>query len=62
MSSLTMISTGDSAAAFTTAVAKSVRNLRYAECAEVGALSTEQVLRARSLVLTEKAYAALNEA
>ena len=44
------------------AVAKSVRNLRYAECAEVGALSTEQVLRARSLVLTEKAYAALNEA
>ena len=44
------------------AVAKSVRNLRYAECTEVGALSTEQVLRARSLVLTEKAYAALNEA
>ena len=44
------------------AVAKSVRNLRYAEVAEVGALSTEQVLRARSLVLTEKAYAALNEA
>ncbi len=44
------------------AVAKSVRNLRYAEVSEVGALSTEQVLRARSLVLTEKAYAALNEA
>jgi large subunit ribosomal protein L4 len=44
------------------AVAKSVRNLRYAEVTEVGALSTEQVLRARSLVLTEKAYAALNEA
>ncbi|MFA4964079.1 MAG: 50S ribosomal protein L4 [Thermoleophilia bacterium] len=43
-------------------VAKSVRNLRYAETSEVGALSTEQVLRARSLVLTEKAFAALNEA
>ena len=44
------------------AVAKSVRNLRYADVTEVGALSTEQVLRARSLVLTEKAFAALNEA
>ncbi len=44
------------------AVAKSVRNLRYADVVEVGALSTEQVLRARSLVLTEKAFAALNEA
>ena len=44
------------------AVAKSVHNLRYAEVTEVGALSTEQVLRARSLVLTEKAFAALNEA
>ena len=43
-------------------VAKSVRNLRYAEVTEVGALSTEQVLRARSLVLTEKAFAALSEA
>ena len=43
-------------------VAKSVRNLSYAEVSEVGALSTEQVLRARSLVLTEKAFAALNEA
>jgi len=43
-------------------VIKSVRNLRYAEASEVGALSTEQVLRARSLVLTEKAFAALNEA
>ena len=32
------------------------------ELAEVGALTTEQVLRARSLVLTEKAFAALNEA
>jgi large subunit ribosomal protein L4 len=43
-------------------VAKSVRNLSYADVSEVGALSTEQVLRARSLVLTEKAFAALNEA
>ena len=43
-------------------VTRSVRNLRYAEASEVGALSTEQVLRARSLVLTEKAFAALNEA
>jgi large subunit ribosomal protein L4 len=43
-------------------VLKSVRNLPYAEATEVAALSTEQVLRARSLVLTEKAYAALNEA
>ncbi len=43
-------------------VTKSVRNLRYAEASEVSALSTEQVLRARSLVLTEKAFAALNEA
>lgn len=44
------------------AVIKSVRNLFYAEATEVGALSTEQVLRARSLVLTEKAFAALNQA
>ena len=43
-------------------VTKSVRNLSYAEASEVGALSTERVLRARSLVLTEKAFAALNEA
>jgi len=43
-------------------VLKSVRNLPYAEATEVAALSTEQVLRARSLVLTEKAFAALNEA
>jgi large subunit ribosomal protein L4 len=43
-------------------VIKSVRNLPYAEASEVAALSTEQVLRARSLVLTEKAFAALNEA
>ena len=41
---------------------KSVRNLPYAEAAEVGALSTETVLRARSLVFTEKAFAALSEA
>ena len=44
------------------AIGKSVRNLHYAESAEVGALSTEQVLRTRSLVLTERAFAALNEA
>ena len=43
-------------------VAKSVRNLRYAEPADVRTLSTEQVLRARSLVLTAKAFAVLNEA
>jgi large subunit ribosomal protein L4 len=43
-------------------VMKSVRNLPYAEAAEVAALSTEQVLRVRSLVLTEKALVALNEA
>jgi large subunit ribosomal protein L4 len=43
-------------------VTKSVHNLPYAEATEVAALSTEQVLRARSLVLTEKAFAALNEA
>jgi large subunit ribosomal protein L4 len=44
------------------AVTKSVRNLRYAEASEAATLSTEQVLRARSLVLTEKAFVALNEA
>ena len=43
-------------------VAKSARNLRYAECAEARTLSTEQVLRARSVVMTEKALAVLNEA
>ena len=43
-------------------VTRSVRNLRYAEASEVDALSTEQVLRARSLVLTEKALDALNQA
>ncbi len=44
------------------AVSKSVRNLFYAETAEVGALSTEQVLRTRSMVLTEKAFDALSQA
>jgi large subunit ribosomal protein L4 len=43
-------------------VSKSVRNLFYAETTEVGALSTEKILRARSLVLTEKAFNALNRA
>ena len=41
---------------------RSVRNLSYAEATDLGALSTEQVLRARSLVLTEKAFAALSQA
>jgi large subunit ribosomal protein L4 len=43
-------------------VSKSVRNLFYAETAEVSALTTEKILRARSLVLTEKAFSALNQA
>ena len=43
-------------------ISKSVRNLRYAETSEVVALSTEKILRARSLVLTEKAFEALNQA
>jgi large subunit ribosomal protein L4 len=43
-------------------VGKSVRNLSYAESVEVRGLTTEQVLRTRSLVLTEKAFTALNEA
>jgi len=43
-------------------VAKSVRNLKYAETAEVADLRTEQVLRARSLVFTEKAFGAMDEA
>ncbi len=43
-------------------VTKSVLNLRYAQPADVRTLSTEQVLRARSLVLTAKAFAVLNEA
>lgn len=44
------------------AVSKSVRNLAYAESTEVRCLSTEQVLRARSLVFTEKAFSALDQA
>jgi large subunit ribosomal protein L4 len=44
------------------AVTKSVRNLSYAETVEVRGLSTERVLRTRSLLLTEKAFAALSEA
>jgi large subunit ribosomal protein L4 len=43
-------------------VTLSTRNLVYAESAEVATLTTEQVLRARSLVLTQKAFSALNEA
>jgi large subunit ribosomal protein L4 len=43
-------------------VAKSVRNLRYAETVEARRLSVEKVLRARSLVVTEKAFAVLAEA
>lgn len=43
-------------------VTKSVRNLSYAETVEVRGLSTERVLRTRSLLLTEKAFAALSEA
>lgn len=42
-------------------VTLSVRNLAFAETAEVSALSTEQVLRTRSLVFTEKAFAALEQ-
>jgi len=44
------------------ALTKSVRNLSYAETIEVRGLSTERVLRTRSLLLTEKAFAALSEA
>ncbi len=43
-------------------IALSTRNLVYAEAAEVTTLTTEQVLRARSLVLTEKAFTALTQA
>jgi large subunit ribosomal protein L4 len=43
-------------------IALSTRNLIYAEAAEVTTLTTEQVLRARSLVLTEKAFTALTQA
>jgi large subunit ribosomal protein L4 len=44
------------------AIAKSVRNLRYAEPGEARRLSVEQVLRNRSLVVTEKAFGALTGA
>ncbi len=43
-------------------LSKSVRNLAYAQASEVRDLTTEQVLRARSLVFTEKAFAALDQA
>jgi large subunit ribosomal protein L4 len=43
-------------------VARSVRNLRYAETGEVRRLSVEQVLRNRSIVVTEKALAVLTGA
>ena len=43
-------------------VALSVRNLPYAEAGEVRALSVEQVLRNRSLVVTEKALSVLTGA
>ena len=42
-------------------VVRSVRNLAYAEAADVAELSTEKVLRARSLVFTEKAFGSVNE-
>jgi ribosomal protein L4 len=44
------------------AVAKSVRNLSYAEATDVRELTTETVLRARSLVFTERAFGALDQA
>ena len=43
-------------------VAKSVRNLSYAETGEIGRLSVEQVLRNRSIVVTEKAFSVLTGA
>ena len=43
-------------------VAKSVRNLRYAETGEARRLSVEQVLRNRSIVVTEKAFSVLTGA
>ena len=43
------------------AVALSARNLSFADTVEVGALTTEQVLRARSLVFTERAFAILEQ-
>ena len=43
-------------------VARSVRNLRYAETGEARRLSVEQVLRNRSIVVTEKALSVLTGA
>ncbi len=43
-------------------VARSARNLRYAETGEARALSVEQVLRNRSIVVTEKALSVLTGA
>ena len=43
-------------------VARSVRNLRYAETGEARVLSVEQVLRNRSIVVTEKALSVLTGA
>ena len=43
-------------------VARSVRNLRYAEAGEARRLSVEQVLRNRSIVVTEKAFSVLTGA
>ncbi len=43
-------------------VTKSARNLRYAETGEVRRLSVEQVLRNRSIVVTEKALSVLTGA
>jgi large subunit ribosomal protein L4 len=43
-------------------VTKSVRNLKYAETGEVRRLSVEQVLRNRSIVVTEKALSVLTGA
>ena len=43
-------------------VAKSVRNLRYAEACEARRLSVEQVLRNRSILVTEKAFSVLTGA
>jgi large subunit ribosomal protein L4 len=43
-------------------IARSTRNLAFAVTVELTKLTTEQVLRARSLVFTEKAFAALDQA
>ncbi len=39
-----------------------MRNLRYAEAGEARRLSVEQVLRNRSIVVTEKAFSVLTGA